>query len=71
MSWGGGVRMRLYRGCVFVFFGLVVALFSVAFSRVFGLAGLLLPPALVGFAYIWVDSFLAELIRWDEDHNRD
>jgi lipopolysaccharide export LptBFGC system permease protein LptF len=63
--------MRLYRGCVFVFFGLVVALVSVALSRAFGLAGLLLPPALVGFTYIWVDSFLAELIRWDEDRNRD
>jgi predicted PurR-regulated permease PerM len=62
--------MRLYRGCILSFFGLVVGLFSYAFGQAFGLVGLLLPPALFGFVYIWIDSFLAELIRWDEDRNR-
>ncbi len=62
--------MRLYRGCIFVFFGLLLTLLSVALSRAYGLPGLVLPSLVFGFTYIWVDSFLAELIRWDEDRNR-
>lgn len=62
--------MRLYRGCIFGFFGLLIVLFSFALSRTYGLAGLILPPLIFGFTFFWVDSFLAELIRWDEDRNR-
>jgi lipopolysaccharide export LptBFGC system permease protein LptF len=62
--------MRLYRGCIFSFFGLLIALFSFLLSRTYGLVGLVLPSLVFGFTYLWVDSFLAELIRWDEDRNR-
>lgn len=62
--------MRLYRGCMFGFFGLLIALLSFVLSRAYGVVGLLLPWLLFGFTYLWVDSFLAELIRWDEDRNR-
>ncbi|MBI5670995.1 MAG: hypothetical protein HZC41_23625 [Chloroflexi bacterium] len=62
--------MKLYRGCMMAFFGLLLVLLSLALSRAYGIVGLMLPSLVFGFTYLWVDSFLAELIRWDEDRNR-
>lgn len=59
--------MKLYRGCMFSIFGLVIASFSILLSRTYGLAGLLLPPALVGFAYLLVETIIVELYWWHHD----
>ncbi len=62
--------MNLYRGCLFLFFGLVIGTFSVLMSSSFGLLGLLAPPALVGFAYILVDTIIVELYYINRDRDR-
>ena len=53
--------MKVYRGCMMVVFGLIIATFSVLFSRTFGVLGLLLPPALVTFAYALIAAVIEEL----------
>jgi hypothetical protein len=55
---------------MFGIFGLVIASFSILFSRAYGLLGLLLPPALVGFAYLLVETFLVELYWWHHDRDK-
>ncbi len=61
--------MNVYRGCIIGFFFVFIGIVSIVLSRAMGLFGLLLPPALVAFAYLLVDSILVELIWWDRDHN--
>lgn len=53
--------MKVYRGCMMVLFGLIIATFSVLFSRTFGILGLLLPPALVTCAYALIAAVIEEL----------
>lgn len=53
--------MKLYRGCLLGFFGLIIGVFSLLFSQTFGLLGLLLPPALLTFAYTLVAAVVEEL----------
>jgi hypothetical protein len=55
---------------MFSFFGLVIGIFSVLFSRTFGLLGLLMPSALVGFGYLLVDTIIVELYYINQNHNR-
>ena len=54
--------MKVYRGCMLGIFGIVIGTFSLLFSRTFGLLGLLLPPALVTFAYALVAAIIEELV---------
>jgi len=61
--------MRVYRGCMLSFFIVIIAAFSIFFSRAFGFLGLLIPPALVGFGYLLVDTFIVELFYWTQDRN--
>lgn len=53
--------MKVYRGCMMAIFGLIIGIFSLLFSHTFGLLGLLLPPALVTFAYALVSAIIEEL----------
>lgn len=53
--------MKVYRGCMMLVFGVIIGLFSLLFSRTFGLLGLLLPPALVTLAYTFVAAIIEEL----------
>lgn len=53
--------MNLYRGCLMGIFGLVIGVFSLLFSQTFGILGLLLPPALVTFAYALVAAVVEEI----------
>ncbi len=53
--------MKLYRGCMISIFGLVIGIFSLLFSQTFGILGLLLPPALVTFAYSLVAAIIEEI----------
>ncbi len=53
--------MKVYRGCMLAMFGIIIGTFSILFSRTFGLLGLLLPPALVTFAYALVAAVIEEL----------
>ena len=62
--------MDYYRGCMFTFFALVIGLFSILFGLSFGLLGLLLPPALIGFGYLLVDTLIVELYYINQDHDR-
>lgn len=62
--------MRPYKGCMLSLFGLVIGIFSIFFSQAFGLLGLLLPPALIGFGYLLVDTILVELFYWHRDRNQ-
>lgn len=48
----------------------MIGLFSVLLSRAWGIWGLPLPPALVVFVYMWIDSLIAEFIAWDEERNQ-
>ncbi|MBZ0280813.1 MAG: hypothetical protein K8L97_08730 [Anaerolineae bacterium] len=61
--------MRVYRGCMLSLFIAVIAIFSIFFSRAFGILGLLVPPALVGFGYLLVDTIIVELFYWTKDRN--
>ena len=53
--------MKVYRGCMMAVFGLIIGTFSLLFGQTFGLLGLLLPPALVTFAYAFVAAVVEEL----------
>jgi hypothetical protein len=53
--------MRLYRGCIFIFFVMVIGIFSLFFSRSFGLLGLILPGLIVAFIYVLIENIVAEL----------
>lgn len=53
--------MKVYRGCMLGIFGLVIGVFSLLFSQTFGILGLLLPPALVTFAYALVAAVVEEI----------
>ena len=53
--------MKIYRGCMLALFGLIIGTFSVLFSHTFGILGLLLPPALVTFAYALVAAIVEEI----------
>lgn len=53
--------MKLYRGCMMGIFGLLIGVFSLLFSQTFGILGLLLPPALVTFAYTLVAAVVEEI----------
>ena len=61
--------MDIYRGCIFTFFFAFIAALSLLFASVLGLFGLLLPPLLVGFCYLLVDTVIIELLWWDRDRN--
>lgn len=62
--------MNLYRGCLFSFFGIIVGTFSILLSRTFGLIGLLMPSALIGFGYIVVETIIVELYYISRDRDR-
>lgn len=62
--------MKVYRGCMFSIFGLVIGAFSLLFSRSFGILGLFLPPALFGFGYLLVETIIVELYYSGQDSNR-
>lgn len=53
--------MNVYRGCMMLLFGLIIGTFSLLFSQTFGLLGLLLPPALMTFAYALVAAVIEEI----------
>ncbi len=53
--------MNVYRGCMMILFGLIIGTFSLLFSQTFGLLGLLLPPALMTFAYALVAAVIEEI----------
>ena len=53
--------MKVYRGCMLGLFGVIIGTFSLLFSKTFGLLGLLLPPALLTFAYALVAAIIEEL----------
>ena len=53
--------MKVYRGCMIALFGIMIGAFSLLFSNTFGLLGLLLPPALVTFAYALIAAVIEEL----------
>jgi hypothetical protein len=55
---------------MFSFFGLVIGIFSILLSRTFGLLGLLMPSAMVGFGYLLVDTIIVELYYINQDRNR-
>jgi len=55
---------------MFSFFGLVIGTFSILMSQSFGLLGLLTPPALLGFAYLLVETVIVELYYAHRDRNR-
>lgn len=61
--------MNVYRGCMIGFLVVIIGLVSLLLSVTFGLFGLLLPPLVVGFAYLLVDTLIVELIWWDRDQN--
>ena len=65
----GVVDVITYRGCMMGCFLVFIALASLLFASIFGIAGLLLPPALIGFGYLLVDTILVELIWWLRDRN--
>ncbi len=56
--------MKVYRGCMFTIYAVFIGAFSILFSRAFGLIGLILPPLLIAFAYLLVDTVLLELLCW-------
>ncbi|MBL8152555.1 MAG: hypothetical protein JNM70_00105 [Anaerolineae bacterium] len=56
--------MKVYRGCMFTIYAVIIGAFSILFSRAFGLIGLILPPLLIAFAYLLVDTLLLELLCW-------
>jgi len=63
-------RVKTYRGCMMGCFLVFIALASLLFASIFGLVGLLLPPALIGFGYLLVDTILVELMWWDRNRNQ-
>jgi hypothetical protein len=52
------------------FFGLVIGGFSILLSQAFGLLGLLMPWALIGFGYLLVETIIVELYYINRDHDR-
>jgi hypothetical protein len=62
--------VKLYRGCMFYVLGFAIAIFSVALGRVYGIVGMLVPWIVVGFAYLFVDSVIAELLNISEELSR-
>lgn len=62
--------MKLYNGCMFYIFGLTIALFSIVLGKVYGIVGLLAPWVVVGFAYLFVDAVIAELLNISEELSR-
>lgn len=61
--------MRVYRGCMLTIFGVIIGGFSIFFSQAFGILGLLLPPAVIGFGYLLVDTVIVELFHWTRERN--
>lgn len=64
------MRVKLYNGCMFYVFGLTIAVFSIALGKVYGIIGLLAPWLVVGFAYLFVDAVIAEILNVAEEINR-
>ena len=62
--------MKVYRGCMFSFFGLIIGGFSLLLGGAFGIAGLLMPWALIGFGYLLVDTIIVELYYITRNQNR-
>jgi hypothetical protein len=62
-----GNAVNVYRGCMFYLFGFLIAIFSAALGRTYGVAGMLLPWLMVGTAYGVVYLALNGLERWAED----
>ena len=62
--------MNLYRGCLFSFFGIIIGYFSILLGRAFGLIGLLMPSAMLGFAYLLVETIIVELYYFLTNQNR-
>jgi hypothetical protein len=53
-------------------FALTIAIFSIALGRIYGIVGLLAPWVVIGFAYLFVDAVIAELLNISEElSNRD
>jgi hypothetical protein len=64
--------VKFYNGCIFYIFGFIIALFSIALGKIYGIIGLLAPWVVVGFAYLFVDAVIAELLNISEElSNRD
>lgn len=56
--------MNLYRGCIVGILLMCIALVALLFAAVLGLFGLLLPPLVVAFCYLLVDTVIVELLWW-------
>jgi hypothetical protein len=66
------LRVKLYNGCLFYVFALTIAIFSIALGKIYGIVGLLAPWVVIGFAYLFVDAVIAELLNISEElSNRD
>jgi len=59
----------VYRGCMVYLFAFLIAIFSAALGRTYGLAGMIAPWLAVGIAYLCVDAALGGLAtlidEWD------
>jgi hypothetical protein len=59
----------MYRGCMIYLFACLIAIFSAALGRTYGLAGMIAPWIVVGIAYFCVDAVLGGvstlLDEWD------
>ena len=62
--------MNLYRGCFMTFFLVIIASVSLLLASTLGLFGLLLPPAVIGFSYLLVDTLIVELLWLDRDRDQ-